>query len=130
MTVFVDTSAIYALLDRADDGHMRAMRGQEAVLGEELLTHSWVLVETVSIVHRRLGHDATVRLIDDFLPALHVIDIDDALRFRAMTSFRAAVGSGVSLVDRASFEVMRDQGLTRAFALDPDFTMAGFRLIS
>lgn len=130
MTTFVDTSAIYALLDRSDVGHERALRGQEAVLGEELLTHSYVVVETVSLVRRRLGSVPTGRLIDDFLPALHIVDVDEYLRARAMTSYRAAVGSEVSLVDRTSFELMRSLGITRAFALDSDFEVAGFMVVS
>lgn len=130
MTAFVDTSAIYALLDRSDEGHSRAVRGHEAVLGEELVTHSYVVVETVAIVQRRLGAAATGRLIEDFLPALRVVDVDARLRIRATTAFRASVSSGVSLVDRTSFKVMRELDITRAFALDADFATAGFVLIS
>ena len=130
MTVFVDTSAIHALLDRGDEGHARAVRGQAAVAGEELLTHGYVVVETVSIVRRRLGADAAARLIDDFLPALRVVDVDEQVRRRALANFRAAVATDVSLVDRTSFEVMRDLGITRAFALDRDFELAGFVLVS
>lgn len=130
MTVFVDTSAIYALIDRSDDGHARALRGRDRVLGEELVTHSYVLVEVVSLVRRRVGPEATARLLDEFLPALRVIDPDAALRDRALASFRAAVHSEVSLVDRASFELMRQLDIDQAYALDDDFTRAGFALVS
>lgn len=130
MTVFIDTSAIYALLDRADDGHERACRGQEVVLGEQLVTHSYVIVETISLVRRRLGPQATLRLLDEFLPAVEVHDVDEQLRLRAIASFRAAAQTDVSLVDRTSFEFMREQGITRAFAVDADFETAGFELVS
>jgi uncharacterized protein len=130
VTAFVDTSAIYALLDRSDDGHARAVRGQQDLLGEELVTHGYVVVETISIVHRRLGPVATARLIDDFLPALRIVDVNESLRTRATAGFRAAVGSHISLVDRTSFEIMRDLSITRAFALDGDFQTAGFVLVS
>ncbi|MEX2546960.1 MAG: PIN domain-containing protein [Chloroflexota bacterium] len=130
MTIFIDTSAIYALLDRADDNHERARLGQERVLGEQLVTHSYVVVETISLVRRRLGPPATVRLVDEFLPAIEVHDVDERLRLRAIASFRAAVRTDVSLVDRTSFEFMREQGITRAFAVDADFETAGFELVS
>lgn len=121
---------MYALLDRADTGHTRALRGQANLLGEELITHSFVVVETVSLVRRRLGAAAAGRLIDEFLPALLVVDVDKDLRERATATFRAAVSTDVSLVDRTSFELMRDRGIRRAFALDADFQAAGFVLVS
>ncbi len=130
MTVFVDTSAVYALLDRSDVGHERALRGRDLVLGEELVTHAYVVAETVSLVRRRLGPAAAARLIDEFLPALEIVDVDADLRARALTHFRAAVESAVSFVDRTSFECMRDLGIVRAFALDTDFAEAGFELVS
>jgi predicted nucleic acid-binding protein len=106
------------------------LRGSERVLGEELLTHSYVMVETVSLVRRRLGAEAAGRLIDDMLPAIKIVDVDEALRGRALAAFRAAVSSGVSLVDRTSFECMRTLGISRAYALDADFEAEGFELIS
>lgn len=130
MTVFVDSSAIYALIDRSDDGHARALRGRDRVLGEDLVTHSYVIVEVVALVRRRLGPEATARLIDEFLPALRVIDVDAPLRAQALVSFRAAVGTEVSFVDRTSFECMRQLGIDHAYALDDDFTRAGFVLVS
>jgi uncharacterized protein len=130
VTVFIDTSAIYALLDRADDGHERARLGQQRVLGEQLVTHSYVVVETISLVRRRLGPQAAERLVDEFIPAIEVHDVDERLRVRSMASFRAAVRTDVSLVDRTSFEFMREHELTRAFAVDADFEAAGFQLVS
>jgi predicted nucleic acid-binding protein len=130
VSVFVDTSALYALLDAADAGHERAFRGSERILGEELLTHSYVMVETVSLVRRRLGAEPAARLIDEVLPAIRIVDVDETLRGRAIAAFRAAVSSSVSLVDRTSFEFMRTHGISRAYALDPDFETEGFELVS
>ena len=130
MSIFVDTSALYALLDGDDAGHERALRGSERILGEDLLTHSYVVVETVSLVRRRLGAEAAARLIDDMLPALKIADVDEALRGRALAAFRAAVFSNVSLVDRTSFEYMRGLGISRAYALDADFEGEGFELVT
>ena len=130
MSVFVDTSALYALLDAADAGHERALRGSERILGEELLTHTYVMVEAVSLVRRRLGAEAAARLVDDVLPAIKIVDVDEALRERAVAALRAAVSSSISLVDRTSFEFMRTLGISRAYALDPDFEAESFELVS
>ena len=128
MIVFVDTSAVYALLDAGDSNHERALGTTARLLGEELVTHSYVVVELVSLVRRRLGADAAARLIDEVLPAIEVIDVDASLRSRALAAFRAATGSAVSLVDRTSFEFMRQRGIRRAWAMDADFATEGFEL--
>ena len=128
MIVFVDTSAVYALLDAGDSNHERAIRATARLLGEELVTHSYVVVELVSLVRRRLGADAAARLIDELLPAIDVTDVDASLRARALAAFRASTGSAVSLVDRTSFEFMRQSGISRAWAMDSDFATEGFEL--
>jgi uncharacterized protein len=126
--VFVDTSAVYALLDAGDSNHERALRATARLMGEELVTHSYVVVELVSLVRRRLGADAAARLIDELLPAIDVTEVDASLRARALAAFRASTGSAVSLVDRTSFEFMRQSGISRAWAMDSDFATEGFEL--
>ena len=128
MSVFVDTSAIYALLDAGDSNHERSLRAIERLLGEELATHSYVVVELVSLVRRRLGADAAARLIDEVLPAIEITDVDASLGSRALAAFRAATTSDVSLVDRTSFEFMRQRGINRAWAMDSDFAREGFEV--
>ena len=130
MTVFVDTSALYALLDADDDGHDRAMRGRDAVADDVLVTHSYVVAETISLVRRRLGAEAAVRVIDELLPALDIVDVDGQLREAATRAFRAAVRSSTSFVDQTSFVFMRQQEIVRAWALDADFATAGFELVA
>jgi predicted nucleic acid-binding protein len=128
VSVFVDTSAIYALLDAGDSNHERSLRAIERLLGEELATHSYVVVELVSLVRRRLGADAAARLIDEVLPAIEITDVDASLGSRALAAFRAATTSDVSLVDRTSFEFMRQRGINRAWAMDSDFAREGFEV--
>jgi predicted nucleic acid-binding protein len=55
--IFLDTSAIYALADAADPNHRIAKERFEALLEarEEILTHSYVLVESVALLQSRLG---------------------------------------------------------------------------
>lgn len=130
MTVFVDTSALFALLDADDDGHDRALRGRNAVADDALVTHGYVVAETISLVRRRLGAEAAVRVIDEFLPTLDIVDVDGALREEATRAFRAAVRSSISFVDHTSFVFMRQQGIVRAWTLDADFATAGFELVA
>ncbi len=130
MTAFADTSAIYAVLDTRDDGHPRARRGQVVVQAERLVTHGFVVAETLALVRRRLGADATARFMDEYLPTLDVMHVDAATFDASIQVFRTSVGTSVSFVDRMSFAFMRLHGLTRAWALDADFQAAGFELVA
>lgn len=127
MSVFVDTSALITLLDAEDARHADAARTfRELLASEELVTHSYVHVEAIAVVHRRLGARARDALVNDVLPAIRTFWVDEHLHRRAIASYQAGRG-GVSFVDRVSFELMRDHGIDVAFAFDPDFTAAGFR---
>ena len=58
--VLIDTSAFYALLAATDLFHTRASAAFERLLdGEQgLWTTSYTLVETVALLHRRLGFES------------------------------------------------------------------------
>jgi predicted nucleic acid-binding protein len=130
VSVFVDTSALYALLDGDDDDH-RAARDYLASLAEAptpLVTHDYVVVETSALVQRRLGMSTARRLHERVLPAVDVATVAREVRDAAVAALLAADRRGVSLVDWVSFEMMRRRELDLAFAFDEDFARQGFRL--
>lgn len=127
--VFVDTSAIYALLDRSDANHAPAAAVLPKLRDHLPLTHSYVVVESVALVQNRLGIDAVRRLLDDLLPAFELRFVGPELHGAAVAALLASGARDVSLVDRVSFELMRDAGLTQAFAFDRHFERAGFTLV-
>ncbi len=126
MTAFVDTSALFALVDEDDENHGAASAILPTLRGEQLLTHAYVIVETLALVGRRLPWAATERVIDAFLPLIEVIPVDEALHRAASVSYREAGAPKVSFVDRTSFAFMRAQSIDRAFAFDDDFARNGF----
>ena len=130
--VFVDTSAIYAALVADDQAHSEARAGL-ARLGREgavLVTHSFVIQETVALLQARSGIDAVRRFDDEVLPALAVVWVTDSLYQRSMAALLAVSSRRVSLTDWMSFEVMRDRGIQRAFAFDKHFRQQGFELVT
>lgn len=126
MSLFVDSSGILALLDRDDPAHEGVVRAFEIGRREALVTHAYVVVETLAVARRRYGPALTSDLIDRVLPALDVTPVDADLHAAAIAAFRDLVESSVSLVDRTSFAFMHREGIERAIALDADFRTAGF----
>ena len=126
MRVFVDTSALLAILDEDDRDHGEAADTFRSLLeSAELITHNYVLVECLALVRRRLGSAAVAQLSDGILPAIDTIWVDGALHQAAFAAHRAA--GSVSLVDHVSFEVMRREELDTVFTFDTDFEAQGFR---
>ena len=129
MTLFVDTSGILALIDRDDRSH--AATTEVFVLGrsQPLVTHAYVVVETLAVARRRFGAMVAADIIDRVLPAIEVTPVDTELHATALTALRESVASSVSLVDRTSFAFMRREGIARAIALDAGFKTAGFETL-
>ncbi len=129
MTVFADTSALYALLDRDDDGHTRAADAFTGLIDRErLVTHNYVLVETEALLRRRMGGRVSERFRGDVVPAMAVEWIDERLHRQAEGNLARGRGQP-SLVDLVSFEMMSEQGIEQAFALDHHFVKAGFDVV-
>ncbi|HEY7692339.1 MAG TPA: PIN domain-containing protein [Gaiellaceae bacterium] len=125
--ILIDTSALFACLDRADAEHGRAVATfDELSEADDLVTHTYVVVETASLVQRRLGSGSTRALFDDLLPAVQTLGVDDAVHHAAVAALIASGSRSVSLVDWTSFEVMRRLGIEEAFAFDEDFARQGF----
>lgn len=128
--IFLDTSAIYAWADAADPNHRAAVRRLQAILNsaDELLTHNYVLVESIALLQARLGLAAATKLAKD--STTFVIEwVDDDLHASGIRELERSTKRHVSLVDHVSFLVMRRRHVATAFAFDPDFTSAGFRLV-
>lgn len=127
---FVDTSALYALLDRDDQNHAEASQTWSGLLdsGETLVTSNYVVVESCALVQHRLGSDAVQVLLEELLPLIEVRWVDREIHAHAVTALLAARRRKLSLVDCSSFAVLRDVGSDSAFAFDQHFTEAGFRL--
>jgi len=117
-------------VDDRDPHHGRALEAVERLTAtEDLVTHEYVVVETISLVQRRLGMAALRRFVDDLLPIVDVAWVDPETHAEAREALLAAGSRSVSLVDRVSFLLMRRRGIGTAFAFDDDFAREGFRTI-
>lgn len=131
MSLFIDTSALYALLDGDEPRHPDVAAAWRTVTDDEriLFTSNYVLVETFALVQRRLGLEAVRGFADVFIPLLQPVWVDEELHAAAVASLFTAARRRLSLVDCASFELMRRLGLTDVLALDTDFARQGFNLL-
>lgn len=129
MVVFVDTSALYALVNAADVNHSAASDYWDSLAQqpEPLITSNYVLLETAALLGRRFGLSAVRDFPSRLTPLLEVHWVDEALHNRAMAALLTAGQRDLSLVDCVSFELMRQLGLDTAFTFDAHFAQQGLR---
>jgi predicted nucleic acid-binding protein len=125
LSLFVDTSAFYAVLDYDDKDHARATAILSA--GDRLTTTDHVLVECWQLTRIRLGRDPAERFwasirgglasVETVLPA----DLDAAWRIGETFS-----DQDFSIVDRTSFAVMERLGISSVASFDDHFSIYRF----
>lgn len=132
MTVFVDTSAFLAVLAADDEHHAVAAATWRRLITDEepLVTNNYVLVETLALLQRRVGLDAVRAFQAKVMPSLLVRWMDEQQHQEALTSVLSANRRYLSLVDCASFQTMRLNGIGRAFTFDQHFAEQGFELVT
>jgi predicted nucleic acid-binding protein len=137
MNVFIDTSALYAVLDADDAHHPAAGDLWKKIIegGSRLVCHNYILVETSALVQRRLGSRALREFEAGVVPVLDIVWIDAGIHNAAVSAQLALLAAArrgrraPSLVDCVSFEVMRRAGMRAAFAFDPHFEEFGFEIL-
>jgi predicted nucleic acid-binding protein len=130
VTVFLDTSGLYAVFDRDDINHASARTAWEDWLreGASLLTNNYVLVETAALLQHRIGLAAVRALHEEVMPLLQVDWVSKERHQAGMEAVFAAGRKKLSLVDCVSFQTMRNRGVRTAFSFDAHFREQGFAI--
>ena len=131
MSLFVDTSGLYAVLVRSEQQHAPVTEAfrTAAESGRRLYTSNYVLVETAALLQHRIGLEPVRDLDARIVPVLEVRWVDEALHRRGVERLFRTDKRGVSLVDAVSFTLLEDEGGKDVLGLDADFVAEGFRLV-
>lgn len=128
MTIFIDTSAFLAIFAADDRFHEAAQVTWQALISEEetLFCNNYILVETLTLLQRRLGMGAARSFQFNVLPSVNIHWVDEQIHELAVTALLTAGRRYLSLVDCSAFETMRLYGIDKAFTFDPHYTDHGF----
>jgi predicted nucleic acid-binding protein len=128
--VFLDTSGLYALVDRKDAHHPAARSIVERLLrgGRRFVAYDYILAETVNLANVRSGTPVAIRALDLIEQSVGVrIEWIGSARFDVTKAFfRKHADYRYSFTDCTSFVLMRELKLSQALTTDHHFTQAGF----
>ena len=123
MVIFMDTSALFALVNTEDRFHETAKRQWQNILENDdtLVCTNYVIVESISLIQRRLGMDFISALQTKILSLVETKWVDETQHETALDAFLQANRRQLSLVDCSSFETMRRLKLETVFTFDEHF---------
>lgn len=127
--VLVDTSAVFALVDRSDANHqaaaatLRALRTRRTT---PLLTN-FIVAESHALLLARIGDDVARRWLRENVWTIERVSEEDEHEARQIIERYS--DKTFSFTDATSFAVMRRRGLRTAFAFDPHFRQYGFNIV-
>lgn len=130
--VFVDTSALYALVDPKDNWHAQAVECLNELAKQQLplwVTNS-VIIESHDLILQGLGKKVALSFLDNICDGS--INIERTLsedEQDAKNYLRDYQDKTFSYIDAISFSVMKRLGIGTAFAFDYHFSVIGFRVI-
>lgn len=124
--ILVDTSAYFAVFDRTDKNHLKAVNFlKDNTL--PLVTTNLIVVETINLVNARLGHQQAIsvgnKLFDKNVTT--VLNISSEDERKAWQIFQRYTDKDFSYTDCTSFAIMERLKIKKAFAYDVHFVQYG-----
>lgn len=132
-TVFLDTSALLAILHLRDSLHDRAMAVHRRLTQErtEIVTTEWVLTELLGGAARAPLRTAAITAVERLRasPRAKIIAATHEGWQAAFDRFAARPDKEWSLVDCSSMVTCEQLGISRVFTSDHHFAQAGFDML-
>ena len=128
--VLIDTSAFYALISTADEFHDRATTRYNDLIDQRanMFTTSYVLVECMALVHRRLGFAVLDNFVNSVRDVVTIIWMDPQNHWSAWDFMKDREGRGLSFVDCTTV-VLANSLKAKVFAFDGDFAREGLEVL-
>lgn len=121
-TIFIDSSALVALVDRDDAAHPTMVEAYRQLVDEgyRMFTTNYVVAETFDLLMAGVGPTIARQWLRYAKLAVYHADEQDMRKARQET-LRATSGHGLSLTDAVSLTVMKRLNVADALAADPNF---------
>ena len=131
--LFVDTAYIYALFNKRDQWHEKAVEWQQKLAGENrrLLTTQFVLTEIadgLSALKTRRNAAVILHALEQS-ELVEIVPAAPELFRQGLNLYESRPDKDWGLTDCISFVVMKEKNLFEALTTDDHFRQAGFRAV-
>jgi predicted nucleic acid-binding protein len=127
--ILVDTSAVFALVDRSDANHAAAVGALRTLRGRRtnpILTN-FIVAESHALLLARIGADIARQWLRANVWTIDRVTEDDEREARH--TIERYTDKTFSYTDATSFAVMKRRGIRTALAFDAHFRQYGFQLL-
>jgi len=129
-SVFVDTSAWYALIDAKDPYHSSVLENLQCNQ-HNLLTSNYIVDETITLLRYRVGWKYAQQFGEQIFSGqlaqhVYLTESDERLAWDIFERYRDKM---FSFTDCTSFALMKRLQLSTAITLDSDFKIFGFHCL-
>jgi predicted nucleic acid-binding protein len=129
-SVFVDTSAFYALMIAKDSAHDQTVDALHEVRkgNTRWITTDYVMDESATLLNARGHHSRAIEILDlaGKSRALQMEWMDSQRFFKARSLFAKYHDQGFSFTDCFSFVLMRELKISKVLTKDVHFKVMGF----
>ena len=129
--IFIDTSALFALLAEEDSQHDTAVEVWGNLVEQQIVffSNNYVLVEGMALIQNRLGLEFVHHMQSSIVPFVSLDWIDEECHQSIIDRLFVTNRRSVSMVDHSAFETMRRLDIQTVFTFDPHFREQGFSVI-
>lgn len=122
-SIFVDTSALFALINRSDVDHERAKCYLSSLSQDNatLIISNFILSETYTLILYKIGRTPALNAVNGILKTCELERISEEDEQQAWRIINDFDDKDFSYVDVTTFAVMTRLGLTKAFSFDEHF---------
>lgn len=134
INIFIDTSAFYASYDKDDINYSLACGFFDEIKKNKIykLTFSNLIFnETMTLIRSRIGIEQSIRFGESLRNSRRFqnIFISPDLEDKAWNIFSKYSDKSFSFTDCASFALMKEHNITKAFTFDPHFEQFGLEAV-
>ncbi len=131
--IFCDTSFFYAALINTDADHIRAQKIAKSIARNKIICYTtWdVVSETLTLLMYRAGYLAACKFIEEILPEITIIEINQEIRNQALQTFiKYNRDHRLSFCDCISYVVVTNMlDNIPCAAFDQDFESLGLHIL-